>query len=371
LADIRLLAHSSVKETIETDYPSISHSENVSKLISLLQTSKSYEALVTNDLPRLVTVRNILKVTHPERTSVSIISFSPPRISPDTTFYDTSLKLVRNKIRVLPVIEDESVVGVVRQVKILEKMADCDNLNKFLSEDLMVKNLITVGRDSSVGTVRSIMVRRGISHAPIVDQDGKLLGMITARDLVVHFIKPHISMKVGEKIGGKIRLLEMGIRGLADKNPLQVTQRTSILEVIREMIALKKSYSIVVEERKPIGIITPRDIISLLTEFRPKIQIPVYMFGFEGQEELIESARRKIERVAIRGLKIHPTLQEIVVHGKVSSGAGERKRFTVKVRAYAPSSTMVAATAEGWSLLTVFDEISKKLDKLLRKPKVS
>ncbi|MCP8313176.1 MAG: CBS domain-containing protein [archaeon] len=368
MSSIRSLAYSSAREIFETDYPGISHSENVSKLISLLQTSGSYEALVTNDYPpKLVTVRDVLKVTHPERTSVSRISFRPPSVSFDTPIYDASLKLVHNRIRILPVMEKESVVGVVRQTKILEKMADCDDLKTFFSEDLMVENLVTVSSDSLVGAVRSIMLKNGISHAPVVDQDGKLKGIITAKDLVWHFVKPRESMRVGEKTGEKIRLLEMRIRGLTDKNPFQVMRRTSILNVVREMIAGKKSYSLVVEKHKPIGIITPRDVISLLTEFRPKIQIPVYIVGFKGQDEgLVQSAKRKIERVARRGLKMHPDLREIVVHGKVSSVTGERRRFTIKARAYTPSS-MMAVTAKGWSLLTVFDEICEKLDRRLRR----
>ncbi len=364
---LKAFAHSPVREIFETDYPSISHSDIVSKLISLLQNSGSYEALIINNYPpKLVTVRDVLKVTHPERTSVSKISFRPPSITPSTPVYDASSKLVHNRIRILPVVENESVVGVVRQTKILEKMADCDDLKIFLSEDLMVENLVTVSPDSSIGVVRSIMLRNGISHAPLVDQEGKLKGLITAKDLVWYFVKPRESMKIGEKVGKKIKLLEMGIKGLADSNPLQVTRRTSVLDVVHEMINRKKSYSLVVEKHKPVGIITPRDIISLLLEFRPRIQIPVYIVGFKDQDEgLIQSAKRKIERVARRGLKMHPDLQEIAVHGKVSSVTGERKRFTVKARAYAPSSVM-AVTAEGWSLLTVFDEICEKLDRRLR-----
>jgi ribosome-associated translation inhibitor RaiA len=91
------------------------------------------------------------------------------------------------------------------------------------------------------------------------------------------------------------------------------------------------------------------------------------MFGFKGQdEEVIQSARRKIERVARGGLKMHSDIQEIAVHGKVSSVAGERRRFTVKARAYTPSS-MMAVNAKGWSLLTVVDEICEKLDRRLKR----
>ncbi|MEM3437639.1 MAG: CBS domain-containing protein [Nitrososphaerales archaeon] len=366
MSSLKEFANFPVREVTESDYPSILNSDNVSKLISLLETSGSYEALVTNDyLPMLVTARDVLKVTHPERTSVSKISFRPPSIYPTTPIYDASSKLVQNRIRILPVLENKSVVGVVRQTKILEKMANCEDLKKFLSEDLMVKNLVTTTIDSSIGVVKSIMLKNGISHVPLVNQEGKLKGLVTAKDLVWYFIKPRESTKVGEKVGKMVKLLEMRIKGLADINPLQVTRRTPILDVVREMINRKKSYSLVVEKHKPIGIITPRDIISLLLEFKPKIQIPIHIVGFKNQDkELIQSAKRKIERIARKGLKMHQNLQEIVVHGKVGSVTGERKRFTVKAKLYTPSSVIVV-TAEDWSFLTVFDKICEKLDRRL------
>ncbi|MEM3383796.1 MAG: CBS domain-containing protein [Nitrososphaerales archaeon] len=358
-------ANSSVREVTESNYPSISHSDNVSKLISLLETSGSYEALVTNDRPMLVTARDVLNITHPERTPVFKISFRPPSISPITPIYDASSKLVQNKIRILPVLENKSVVGVVRQTTILEKMANCEDLKKFLSEDLMVKNLVTVSIDSSIGVVKSVMLKNGISHIPLVNREGELKGLVTAKDLVWHFIKPRESMKAGEKIGKKVKFPEMGIKGLTDINPLQVTRRTPIMDVVQEMINRKKSYSLVVENRKPVGIITPRDIISLLLEFRPIIQIPVHIIGFKDQDEgLIQSVKRKIERIARRGLRMHPNLQEIVVHGKVGSVTGERKRFIIKAKVHTPSREIVV-TAEGWDLLTVFDKICEKLDRRL------
>src|SRR5512137_1167052 len=179
---LKLLAQSSVREVSETDCPTIPHSANVSQLISLLNTSESDEAIVTNGFPpKIVTVRDILKVTHPDKTSVSNIASSPPSITPDTHVYDASRQMVQNRVRILPVTENESVVGVVRQTKILEKMADCKDMEDCTSEHLMVENPITVQPDFSIGVIRSIMLKTGISHTPIVDRDGKLKGIITAK----------------------------------------------------------------------------------------------------------------------------------------------------------------------------------------------
>jgi len=370
MSTLRLLAQSLIKEIVETDCPSIPQSANVLKLISLLQTSENYEAIVTNGHPpRLVTVRDVLKVTHPERTSVSKIAFSPPNITPDTPIYEASQKLVSSRIRILPVVENESVVGVVRQTKILEKMTNCEDLEECTAEKLMVENPVTVESDFSIGVIRDLMIRNGISHTPVVDKDGKLRGMITAKDLVWNFIKPSESQTVGERKGETIRIWNMSMKGMIDMAPLYVTRRTSILDVISEMSTLKMGYYLVVEKQKPIGIITPRDILSLLAQFTPKAQIPVYVVGFKDfDKDLVQSAMKKINRVARRGLTYHPDLQEIIVDGRVKSRRGEEKRFEIKARAHMPSN-MLSITVEGWSLPTLFDEVSEKLEASLRQIK--
>ena len=156
---------------------------------------------------------------------------------------------------------------------------------------------------------------------------------------------------------------------MIDTNPLYVTRRTSIVDVISEMSTLKKGYCLVVEKQKPIGIITPRDILSLLAQFKPKAQIPVYVVGFKDfDKDLVQSAMRKINRVARRGLTYNPDLQEIIVDGRVKSRRGEEKRFEIKARAHMPSN-MISITVEGWSLPTLFDEVSEKLDVSLRQIK--
>ncbi len=361
-----MLAQSLIREIVETDCPSIPQSANISKLISLLHTSENYEAIVTNGHPpRLVTVRDLLGVTHPERSSVSGIAFSPPHMTPEAPLYDASLKLVHNRVRLLPVVENESIVGVVRQTRILEKMADCEDLEECFSEELMVKNPVTMDRDASIGVIRSLMLKNGISHIPVVDKDGKLRGIVTAKELVWHFVKPSEGQTVGERRGETIRTRDMSMRGLIDGDPLYVTRRTSILDVIREMSTLKKGYCIVAENQKPIGIITPRDVLSLLTQFEPKAPVPVYVVGFKDfDKDLVQSASRKIDRVARRVLKYHPDLQEIVVDGRVKSRRGEERRFEIKARAHLPSN-MISITVEGWSLLTLFDEVSERLDAAL------
>ncbi len=49
--------------------------------------------------------------------------------------------------------------------------------------DRMCRELITAGPDLTIGEARALMTEKGIRHLPVVDGDGKLLGIVSDRDL--------------------------------------------------------------------------------------------------------------------------------------------------------------------------------------------
>jgi CBS domain-containing protein len=53
-----------------------------------------------------------------------------------------------------------------------------------LARDLMTRTPLTLPPDAPLATVASIFAERGISGAPVVAQDGRLLGIVTEGDLI-------------------------------------------------------------------------------------------------------------------------------------------------------------------------------------------
>lgn len=49
--------------------------------------------------------------------------------------------------------------------------------------DSMTKKLVTVRRDTTIFEARNLMVRHEIRHLPVVSEDGRLIGMVTDRDI--------------------------------------------------------------------------------------------------------------------------------------------------------------------------------------------
>jgi ribosome-associated translation inhibitor RaiA len=118
-----------------------------------------------------------------------------------------------------------------------------------------------------------------------------------------------------------------------------------------------------------LGIVTPRELISLITRLRVEEELPVYIIGLS-DEDFFERAvaEEKVRRVLQKGMKFRPDINEISIRIKSSKTRGSRTRYELTARALSPEG-QINAEARGWDLIKVFDELCDTLGKAIRKSK--
>ena len=110
---------------------------------------------------------------------------------------DTNLSVARqlmtdNRVRRLPVVDNEKLVGIISFTDVLEaKLTGESSLNiwdlsqKVLSlevKDVMTANVLSVDQSATIADAARIMLEQKVSGLPVTD-NGKLVGMITESDL--------------------------------------------------------------------------------------------------------------------------------------------------------------------------------------------
>lgn len=64
-------------------------------------------------------------------------------------------------------------------------------MNSVLAKDIMTKNVVTVTADMAVKDLADLLADKNISAAPVVDSDGKVVGMVSESDLILSDARIH------------------------------------------------------------------------------------------------------------------------------------------------------------------------------------
>ncbi len=114
----------------------------------------------------------------------------------------------------------------------------------------MTTDLFTVRPGDLVDLAASVMEWEHIRHVPVEDEDGKLVGLLTHRDLL------RLVARGGQK--KEVLVDEMMVR-----DPITVSRKTPTLEALRKMREKNVGCLPVVEDDRLVGIITASDLIRV------------------------------------------------------------------------------------------------------------
>ena len=118
---------------------------------------------------------------------------------------------------------------------------------KRTARDIMTTNVIAVKEDMILTEVIRLLLRWHISGVPVVDDDGKLVGIVTEHDLVNFTISGNAATtRAGE---------------VMTKQVTTYTPDTLVVDIINHFAAHRIRRVPVVEDGKLIGIISRRDIL--------------------------------------------------------------------------------------------------------------
>ncbi|HIK00451.1 TPA: CBS domain-containing protein [archaeon] len=100
---------------------------------------------------------------------------------------DALKKMKKLRIGCLVVVDGKEAIGILTDADILFKVVSEEkNLSKITVGKIMSKPLITISPDASIDDAAKLMTMNRIKKLPVVGESGKLIGIITATDLIAH-----------------------------------------------------------------------------------------------------------------------------------------------------------------------------------------
>ena len=364
---LQQLGDTEVSELMHREISVFSPDDLVSKVKGeLIDRTGRYEAAVVGaGKVGLVTVRDFLDVEQPEITKIEKFWRTQVQtpVTADSWVRGVAGEMVRLNQRAFPVVEGGKPAGIISQVDVVEALADCTQAAGTKAKDLTKLLPVTMEEGAKIAEARSAMIEGGFSHIPVT-RDGRLVGMVTARDIIRYFPGDLGRRKVGELLGEKVGNFPGVLKSIMDENPLTYTVDSSALEVARGLRDMEKSAAIMVGEGgRVLGIITPRELLPLVAEPTEEEEMPISIVGLDGEGFLDRAlAEEKVRRVISKGLLIHPHVEDVQVRIKKSDKGGERVRYQMTARVLS-ATEQFQARSEGYDLVKAFDSLMSALER--------
>ena len=131
-------------------------------------------------------------------------------------------------------------------------------------EGVMTTTVVTVGPDDPIKTAVDLMREGGFRRLPVI-QDGRLVGIITDRDLRLATISPLV---LSEKWYNDFVLESIKVKSCMTPDPITVIPTATVLEAVKLMRQHKFGGLPVLSEPggQLVGVITITDVLDFLID---------------------------------------------------------------------------------------------------------
>src|SRR6516162_307095 len=205
-------------------------------------------------------------------TVKDVMSTHVVAVRKNAPFKEMATRLREHRVSAFPVLdEDNKVVGVVSEADLLTKEAlefsatgrvsgmlhhrEQAKAAATTAADLMTKPPVTVGPDEFVSHAARLMYARKVKRLPVVDDDGRLLGIVSRADVLSVYSRPDIDIErdITEVIVGTL---------LTDPARFTLSVKDGIVTVAGIPENASVGHDMITEIRHVEGVVTVRDRLN-------------------------------------------------------------------------------------------------------------
>lgn len=358
------------RDLMRPDFLCIDESRPVSELVGLLKGTKYNDVLVFKGKKYvgMASLRFLLrKRLDASKTKVKTIIEKFPVVSVEDSFYRISELMYYTGARILPVEENNKIIGVVPSQRVIELIKSIDELRVLRAKDIAVKKPLSV--EESIPLSKAIyLMKENKMRKLVVTKNRKISGVLSYTDIISKLVAAGVEAGHSFKLGDPRHSVEVGsvfstpVVNFVSQNFALLNLNDSIIDVVTNV--RKKKIGIVHSNLKPKGIITTKNLLQAILSTKIELR-NIQIIGLPELDELdyakaektISSFYDKVEKIS----KQRPLLK---IHFKRYKESGLRSKHSIHAQLSIAGLSLNAASV-GWTLLSTLQSVIKVLERKL------
>ncbi len=347
----------------------------IGEVIGKMRELKLWAIPVVGDKKRLVGIlsyRDILMRGAGRDTKVLTVMEPPYSVVSGTPIPEVIAKFVSWKARMIPVVDEKRrLLSIVTRKGVLQYMLEAKLVPELKAEDAMSTPPVTIHEEESIARARWLMLKSGISRLPVVDDDEKLVGVITLRDIVERLYNIKLTRRRGyEWIRSEEEFLAAPVRDFMSSPPIYTHRQAPLREVVETLLHYEISGMPITERERVVGVISGLDVMRKYIESLVQVQpLEAKVAEAIGKDPLTKLQVEKLVNDYLstfsRMVNVIDVKLSIKEESKVEKEEG-RKRYRVRIKLVTDLGTFVV-DGRGWELLTALRDALQVLEKRVKK----
>ncbi|MFW6304830.1 MAG: CBS domain-containing protein [Candidatus Saliniplasma sp.] len=297
-------------------------------------------------------------------TKIRHVMNPPPEVNVEDLLVRVCEMLLSSGYRGVPVTsESGEYKGFISRKNISRIIPSIDELKKTMVKDYMTPDPETIKSDEHVGKAKTMMDRYDVRVLPVVDNHGKLIGMVGIQDILEKVTRP-IGREEKGNMSGEIDSpqRDVDVSSVMSEPAITTTPKSMIYDAAEKMNEEDISTLVAIDGDDIKGVLTQFDLIEMITSFRDADQVYVQISGYNGRPDVYDQMYEITQRYLN---KVDHVLNPLVlnIHVVCHKESGTQSKYSVRLR-LSTDYGMFYSKEVSWDLM---DALDKGLDSLKRR----
>ncbi|WP_101294492.1 CBS domain-containing protein [Halegenticoccus soli] len=353
-----------ITEIAIPEFVTVDADQRLGKVRSIFERENPKGLVVLNDgeYAGVIAEKQLIQSHIEDQTKAAAFMKSAPRVDRYEDVRETARMLIEGDTQIAPVFEGDNLWGIVTTDAILE--AVLENLDALTVEQIYTADVVTIGEEDRLGQAINRLREHGISRLPVLNENGKLTGILTTHDIVDFVTRKMHRQGKGDRSGDIDRMLDLPVYDLMRSPVFTTNPGESVREAVERMFEKDIAGLVVTpadSDAEVIGVLTKTDVLRALTYTeRDTMDVQITNIGLldtMSREELVESILQVVDKY--QEMRVHHAHVRFHEHKEKLRGT-PLIQCQIRIRT---SHGQVAGSGEGYGAEHAFRVALDKLER--------